>query len=222
MFGAPQTHTHVHQAKRAPPQGRAKAKWASGGVIQRVTNLRLLDYAITVNVDPLPVTREINKEEREHDRIAGDYASEKKISLLSVMEKKAKKIHALMQGQIIPFHALFVVRAWDKTQDGLNAKVGAIKNAINSMNSGQYFEPNLPSTIDTHPNWRRRLPAPSREAASATTTPPSPVRRRRRASAIRVSAFPRARGTAARSATGRPSARLRRCATTARRASRAT
>ena len=40
-----------------------------------------------MNVDPLPITQEINKEEKEHDRIAGDYASEKKISLLTVMEK---------------------------------------------------------------------------------------------------------------------------------------
>ena len=75
------------------------------GIIQRLTNLRLLDYTVTVNVDPLPISQEINKEEKEHDRVAGDYASEKKISLLTVMEKKQKKIHALMQGQTIPFHA---------------------------------------------------------------------------------------------------------------------
>ena len=93
-----------------------------------------------------PITQEINKEEKEHDRVAGDYASEKKISLLTVMEKKQKKIHALMQGQTIPFNALFVIRVWDKSKDGLNAKTGAIKNAINSMNSAQYFESNLPST----------------------------------------------------------------------------
>ena len=99
------------------------------GIIQRLTNLRLLDFTITVNVDPLPITKEINKEEKEHDRIAGDYASEKKISLLTVMEKKQKKIHALMQGQTIPFHAMFAIRVWDKTRDGLNAKSGAIKNA---------------------------------------------------------------------------------------------
>jgi hypothetical protein len=128
------------------------------GIIQRLTNLRLLDYTITVNVDPLPVTKEISKEEKEHDRVAGDYASEKKISLLTVMEKKQKKIHALMQGQTIPFHALFVIRVWDKTRDGLNAKVGAIKNAINSMNAAQYFESNLPSTsknlfFQTWPGW---------------------------------------------------------------------
>ncbi len=101
------------------------------GIIQRLTNLRLLDYTITVNVDPLPITREISKEEKEHDRVAGDYASEKKISLLTVMEKKQRKIHALMQGQTIPFNAMFTIRVWDKTRDGLNAKSGAIKNAIN-------------------------------------------------------------------------------------------
>ena len=128
------------------------------GIIQRLTNLRLLDYTITVNVDPLPVSKEINKEEKEHDRVAGDYASEKKISLLTVMEKKQKKIHALMQGQTIPFNAMLVIRVWDKTRDGLNAKSGAIKNAVNSMNSAQYFESNLPSTsknlfFQTWPGW---------------------------------------------------------------------
>jgi len=128
------------------------------GIIQRLTNLRLLDFTITVNIDPLPITQEINKEEKEHDRVAGDYASEKKISLLTVMEKKQKKIHALMQGQTIPFKALFVIRVWDKSKEGLNAKSGAIKNAINSMNSAQYFESNLPSTsknlfFETWPGW---------------------------------------------------------------------
>jgi hypothetical protein len=128
------------------------------GIIQRLTNLRLLDYAITVNIDPLPITKEISKEEKEHDRVAGDYASEKKISLLTVLEKKQKKIHALMQGQTIPFKALFVIRVWDKSKDGLNAKASAIKNAINSMNSAQYFESNLPSTsknlfFQTWPGW---------------------------------------------------------------------
>jgi len=74
------------------------------------------------------------------------------------MEKKQKKIHALMQGQTIPFNALFVIRVWDKSKDGLNAKASAIKNAINSMNSAQYFESNLPTTskslfFQTWPGW---------------------------------------------------------------------
>ncbi len=128
------------------------------GIIQRLTGLRLLDYTITVNVDPLPVSSEIFKEEKEHERVAGDYASEKKISLLTVMEKKQRKIAALMQGQSIPFRALFVIRVWDQNLDELTAKTGAIKNAIGAMNAAQYFESNLPATsknlfFQTWPGW---------------------------------------------------------------------
>ena len=128
------------------------------GIIQRLTNLRLLDYTITVNVDPVPVRREILKEEKAHERIAGDYASEKKISLLTVMQKKERKIAALMQGHTLPFNALFIIRAWDRTQQGLSSKVSALKSAINSMNSAQYFESGLPSTtrnlfFQTWPGW---------------------------------------------------------------------
>jgi hypothetical protein len=128
------------------------------GLIHRLTDLHLLDFAVTVNVDPLPVRKEITKEEKEHDRIAGDYASEKKLSLLTVMEKKQKKIAALMQGHTLPFHTYFAVRAWDKTKEGLCAKTNAIKNAINSMNSAQYYESTLPSTtkhlfFETWPGW---------------------------------------------------------------------
>ncbi len=128
------------------------------GLIRRLTNLQLLDYAITVNVDPLPVRKEIAKEEKEHDRIAGDYASEKKLSLLTVMEKKQKKIHALMSGHTLPFNVYFAVRTWDKTKEGLCAKTNAIKNAINAMNSAQYYESTLPSTsknlfFQTWPGW---------------------------------------------------------------------
>ena len=106
------------------------------GIIHRLTSLRLLDYTITVNLDPLSVRKEINKEEKEHDRIAGDYASEKKLSLLTVMDKKQKKIAALMQGHTIPFKVLFAIRTWDKSKEGLIAKTTAIKNAINSHEFG--------------------------------------------------------------------------------------
>jgi hypothetical protein len=128
------------------------------GIIQRLTGLRLLDYTITVNLEPLSVRREIHKEEKEHDRIAGDYASENKLSLLTVMEKKQKKIAALMQGHTFPFKVLFAIRTWDKNKDGLIAKTTAIKNAINGMNSAQYAESTLPSTsrklfFQTWPGW---------------------------------------------------------------------
>lgn len=128
------------------------------GLIHRLTNLHLLDFTITVNVDPLPIRQEITKEENEHDRVAGDYASERKLSLLTVMEKKQKKIAALMQGHTLPFNVHFAVRAWDKTKEGLCAKTNAVKQAMNSLNGAQYSESTLPTTsknlfFQTWPGW---------------------------------------------------------------------
>lgn len=39
-----------------------------------------------------------------------DYASEKKLSLLTVIQKKERKVAALMQGHTLPFNALVIVR----------------------------------------------------------------------------------------------------------------
>lgn len=128
------------------------------GIIHRLTHLRLLDYAITVNVEPLSVRSEIFREEKAHDRLSGDYASEKKVSLLTAIQKKERKIAALMQGHTLPFQALFAIRVWDQSQSGLSAKATAIKNAINSMNGAQYVESSLPATtrklfFQTWPGW---------------------------------------------------------------------
>src|SRR5690606_12001142 len=128
------------------------------GIIHRLTNLTLLDYAITVNVDPIPVRQESAREEKAYDRVAGDYASEKKMSLLTVLQKKERKIAARMQGSTLPVTVLFAIRVWDKTKAGLTAKASAIKSAINSLNGAQYFESSLPGTtrklfFQTWPGW---------------------------------------------------------------------
>ena len=136
-------------------------QWPKGtfpGLIRRLTAQRILDYSITVNVTPLPVRAEILKEEKAHDRVAGDYAAEKRVSFLSVLAKKERKIKALMDGVTLPFNALFVVRIWDRTREGLAASTAAIKSAINSMNGAQYFEANVATTTKklfymTWPGW---------------------------------------------------------------------
>jgi hypothetical protein len=72
--------------------------------------------------------------------------SEKRLSLLTAMEKKQKKIAALMQGNTMPFNVEYIVRAWDQTREGLATKMAAIKNAINGMNGAQYLACALPTT----------------------------------------------------------------------------
>jgi hypothetical protein len=116
------------------------------GLVQRLTALPLLDYNITVNIESLSSRVEINREEKAHDRLAGDFASEKRLSLLTAMEKKQKKIAALMQGHTLPFNVEYIIRAWDPTREGLAAKTAAIKNAINGMNGAQYLACALPTT----------------------------------------------------------------------------
>jgi len=74
------------------------------------------------------------------------------------MQKKQKKIASLMEGHTLPFNALFVIRVWDRSKEGLAAKTVAIKNAVNSMNSAQFFESSLPATTrkifyQTWPGW---------------------------------------------------------------------
>jgi type IV secretion system protein TrbE len=116
------------------------------GLVHRLTGLPLLDYNITVNIESLSARAEIGREEKAHDRLAGDFASEKRLSLLTAMGKKAKKIAALMQGHTLPFNVEYIIRAWDETREGLAVKTAAIKNAINGMNGAQYLACALPTT----------------------------------------------------------------------------
>jgi hypothetical protein len=116
------------------------------GLVHRLTGLQLLDYNITVNIESLSARAEIGREEKAHDRLAGDFASEKRLSLLTAMEKKAKKIAALMQGHTLPFNVEYIIRAWDQTREGLAVKTAAIKNSINGMNGAQYLACALPTT----------------------------------------------------------------------------
>ncbi|MBV9010151.1 MAG: hypothetical protein JO354_13460 [Verrucomicrobia bacterium] len=121
-------------------------KMTHPGIVHRLTGLPLLDYTITVNLELLSPRTEINREEKAHDRLAGDFASEKRLSLVTAMEKKQKKIAALMQGHTLPFNIEYIIRAWDQTREGLVAKTAAIKNAINGMNGAQYLACVLPTT----------------------------------------------------------------------------
>ena len=116
------------------------------GLVQRLTGLPLLDYNITVNIETLSPRAEIGREEKAHDRLAGDFASEKRLSLLTAMEKKKRKIAALMQGHTLPFNIEYIIRTWDETREGLAVKTAAIKNAINGMNGAQYLVCALPTT----------------------------------------------------------------------------
>lgn len=118
----------------------------SPGIIYRLTGLDISDYQITVNVEPLPAKREVDKEEKSIERLRGEYRDSERHSLLVAIGKKERKIESLSTGFIRPFTVTYIIRVWDETEQGLAAKCGAIKNAINGLAGAQYYECSRPST----------------------------------------------------------------------------
>jgi type IV secretion system protein TrbE len=116
------------------------------GIIYRLTGLDFQDYRVTVNVEPLPLKREVDKEEKAIERLRGEYRGSERHSLLVAIGKKERKIESLSTGFIRPFSVTYIIRTWDETEQGLAAKCSAIKNAINGMNGAQYYECARPST----------------------------------------------------------------------------
>jgi hypothetical protein len=115
-------------------------------LIHRLTSLPFLDYQITINLEPIAVRQEIQKEEKSMDRLRGDYREEGKHSIAVALKKKEKKIDSLAQGFSFPFDVQYLIRVWDATETGLQSKSAAIRNAINNMNGAQVHETALPST----------------------------------------------------------------------------
>lgn len=118
----------------------------SPGIVYRLTGLEFQDYQLTVNVEPLPTKREVDKEEKAIERLRGEYRDSERHSLLVAIGKKERKIESLSTGFIRPFTVTYIIRVWDETEQGLAAKVSAIKTALNGMSGAQYYECARPST----------------------------------------------------------------------------
>ena len=128
------------------------------GIINGLTNLPLLDYALTINLYPLPIQKLVDKLEKEIDALKAAYRAQGKRSILTTIQKKEQQVTELTQGYHYPFKMDFVVQAWDAELSKLQAKCGAIKAAINGMGGAQYWEVNHPITakklwFQTWPGW---------------------------------------------------------------------
>jgi hypothetical protein len=123
-----------------------------------LTKLGFREYAITVNVESLDVDELIEKEQKELNRVEGDYESVRKIKLLAAIRTKAAKIARYSNGDSSPYRIQYIIRAWDRNRDELRAKLTALKAAVGSMERAQAYEPALePSARNffycTWPGW---------------------------------------------------------------------
>ena len=137
--------------KRRPQRTRRGIFWA-------ITSLPFLDYAITVNLYPQNIRKEIGRAERSLERIRGDYAAEGKQSLLTSKEVKEQRIKELAQGDVVPFLYDYVVHVWDATEDGLISKTHQIEAAFVQMEGAQCWTSNLSSAATTKNIWYQTWP----------------------------------------------------------------
>jgi len=123
-----------------------------------LTKLGFREYAITVNVAPVDVEDLIEKEQKELNRVEGDYESLRKVKLLAAMRTKAAKIARYSNGDSSPYRIQYIIRAWDKSREDLRAKLTALKAAVASMERAQAYEPALETSARnffycTWPGW---------------------------------------------------------------------
>jgi len=137
--------------KRRPQRTRRGIFWA-------LTSLPFLDYAITVNLYPQNIRREISKAERSLERVRGDYAAEGKHSLLTSKTVKEERIRNLAQGDVVPFLYDYVVHVWDSTEAGLISKTRQIETAFGQMEDAQCWTSNLSSAATTKNIWFQTWP----------------------------------------------------------------
>jgi len=127
----------------------ALARWPQRtrpGIVTHLTGLPFLDYAITVNVNPVVARSEIRREEKAAERLRGEYADKARPSLLVALRKKERKVEQLSGGFARPFHVTYLIRVWAPTREALREKVAAVQAAIHAMDGAQYFECSLPTT----------------------------------------------------------------------------
>jgi len=123
-----------------------------------LTKLGFREYAITVNVEAVDVEELIEKEQKELNRVEGDYESLRKVKLLAAMRTKAAKIARYSNGESSPYRLQYIIRAWDKSREELRAKLTALKAAAGSMERAQAYEPALETSARnffycTWPGW---------------------------------------------------------------------
>jgi type IV secretory pathway VirB4 component len=128
------------------------------GISDYLTRLDFQDYALVVNVRPISVGQEIDREENKLERIQSDYLAEGKYRLRNRMERLQEKLDALSRGDTFPFYMDFIIHVWASTETELLTRVGMVRDAVESMNRAQVGIPNLPTTAQnlfyqSTPGW---------------------------------------------------------------------
>ncbi len=127
---------------------RVATRWprvTSPETTQSFERLAGANYRFTVNIAALSISDQIKKEERALKRLEGQYAMERKPSLLPPIEKKRRRIQTLAERLLRPFRTEFLVHTWAESPEQMTAQASATEQAMQAAGF-QYFAPVLPTT----------------------------------------------------------------------------
>ena len=130
----------------------------SPGIIEKLTNLLLLDYSITVNIHPIEISKEKRETEKLIGRLRGDMNAEGRYSLEASIDKAGVRLYEISSGEAVPYKIEFILRAWSRDKDELRNKVELINTTIKDMHSAQCWDIGKGTTAKqlwykTWPGW---------------------------------------------------------------------
>jgi hypothetical protein len=98
--------------------------------------------AITLNIQPRSVEREIDRLRREIDELRAFLSDRKAVGVENDLQLRRERIDSLLSSVTIPFSLLMVVRVWDATVEGLAAKSLAVRAALQRIDGAEFMQVN--------------------------------------------------------------------------------
>lgn len=123
------------------------------GMMRLLTQLDILDYQITVNIEAGDVEKDRVKTEAKVARLERGKITP---SLESTLMKLRTRIRRLSTNEVVPYRMHLIVRVWDRDANACASKLSALKNSILKLGGAQAYEPTLPTSVRNY--WQLCMP----------------------------------------------------------------
>jgi hypothetical protein len=128
-------------------------KFTYVGMMRLLTQLDIMDYQITVNIEAGDVEKDRIETE---GRLARFERGKITASIEATMAKLRTRVRRLATNEVVPYRMHLVVRCWDRSEEICNSKLSAIKNSMLKMGGAQSYEPTLPTSVKNY--WQLTMP----------------------------------------------------------------
>lgn len=106
-----------------------------------LTSLDILDYRITVNIYPVPLSQARSDLKKSIKRLRTEMRENEsdEDNLISI-ETKRNRLFNYGAGVTFPFEVHYIIHVWDTDQTRLAAKVNSIKSTIETLSGANFYE----------------------------------------------------------------------------------